>query len=231
MDIGADHRRIAAVLGALDAEVLDANACLLGGDTAIVLRYGGYRESIDIHFLVCKGEGYRRLRQMLTGPDGIRAITRPDHTLSQSREMRTDQYGIRTMLMVDGACIKFEVSLESRISLGAPGPEDRVCGLATLAPLDMVASKLLANSDRWRDDASMSCDLIDLAMLAPPKALLSEAMVKAQGAYGEGVAADLASAVADLRARPHRLDQCMQAMSIATVSKTALWSRIEALVR
>lgn len=168
---------------------------------------------------------------MLTGPDGIRAITRPGHPLSQSREMRTDQYGIRTMLTTAGACINFEVSLESRIGLGAPGPEDRICGLATPTPLDMVAGKLLANSDHWRDDASMSCDLIDLAMMAPPKALLNEAMVKAQGAYGEGVAADLASAVADLRARPHRLDQCMQAMSIATVSKTALWSRIEALVR
>lgn len=55
MDIGADHRSIAAVLEALDAEVLDANVCLLGGDTAIVLRYGRFREPIDIHFVVCKG--------------------------------------------------------------------------------------------------------------------------------------------------------------------------------
>lgn len=230
MDVGTDHRRIAAVLDALNAEVLHANVCLLSGNTAIVLRCGGYRESIDIHFVVCKGEGYRRLRQMLTGPNGIRAITRPDHTLSQAREMRTDQYGIRTMLMVDGVGIKFEVSLESRISLGLPGPDDRVCGVATLTPLDMVASKLLANSDHWRDDAKTSCDLIDLAMMAPPKALLNEAMAKAQGAYGEGVAADLAIAVDDLHARPHRLEQCMQAMSMTTVSKTALWARIEALV-
>ena len=95
----------------------------------------------------------------------------------------------------------------------------------------MATSKLLANSDRWRDDAVMSRDLIDLAMMAPPKALLKQAMAKAQGAYGDSVPADLATAVEDLRARPHRLDQCMQAMAMTTVSKAALWARIRALVR
>jgi hypothetical protein len=94
----------------------------------------------------------------------------------------------------------------------------------------MAASKLLANSDRWRDDAVMSRDLIDLAMMAPSKALLKRAVAKAQGAYGDSVAADLARAVEELRARPHRLDQCMQAMAMTTVSKAALWARIKALV-
>ena len=42
---------------------------------------------------------------------------------------------------------------------------------------------------------------------------------------------DLASAVENLRARPHRLDSCMQAMAMTTVSKVALWARIKALVR
>jgi len=45
------------------------------------------------------------------------------------------------------------------------------------------------------------------------------------------VAADLARAVEDLRARPHRLDQCMKAMAMTTVSKAVLWARIKALVR
>ena len=197
----------------------------------MALRYGEYRESVDIDFLVSKVEGYRHLRQLLTGPDGISAITRAGHTIKQSRDVRADQYGIRTMLKVDGADIKFEIVLEGRIELDAPGPDDRQCGVATLTPLDMATSKLLANSDRWRDDAVMSRDLIDLAMMVPPKALMRRAMAKAQGAYGESVATDLASAVEDLRARPHRLDQCMQAMAMTTVSKAALWARIKALVR
>ena len=225
------HRRIAAVLEALDADLLTANDCLFGGGTAMALRYGEYRESVDIDFLVSRVEGYRQLRQRLTGPDGMRAITRPGHALSQTREVRADQYGIRTMLKVDGADIKFEIVLEGRIDLDAPGPDDRQCGVATLTPLDMATSKLLAKSDRWRDDAVMSRDLIDLAMMAPAKALTKQAVAKAQGAYGESVAADLTSAVEDLRARPHRLDQCMQAMAMTTVSKAALWARIKALVR
>lgn len=224
------HSRIAAVLEALDADVLAANDCLFGGGTAMALRYGEYRESVDIDFLVSKVEGYRHLRQRLTGPDGMRAIARPGHTLSQTREVRADQYGLRTMLQVDGVDIKFEIVLEGRIDLEAPGPNDRQCGVATLTPLDMATSKLLANSDRWRDDAVMSRDLIDLAMMAPPRALMRQAMAKAQGAYGESVVADLASAVEDLRARPHRLDQCMQAMAMTTVSKAVLWARIKALI-
>lgn len=225
------HRRIATVLEALDADVLAANDCLFGGGTAMALRYGEYRESVDIDFLVSKVEGYRQVRQRLTGPDGMRAIARTGHALNQTRAVRADQYGIRTMLQADGADIKFEIVLEGRIDLEAPGPDDRQCGVATLTPLDMATSKLLANSDRWRDDAVMSRDLIDLAMMVPSKALLKRAMAKAQGAYGDSVAADLASAVEDLRARPHRLDQCMPAMAMTTVSKATLWARIKALVR
>lgn len=46
------HQRIAHVLGALNGPLLRANNCLFGGGTAIALRYGEYRESVDIDFLV-----------------------------------------------------------------------------------------------------------------------------------------------------------------------------------
>ena len=224
------HRRIATVLQALDADALLANACLFGGGTAMALRFGAYPESVDIDFLVSRVDGYRQLRQHLMGPEGLRAITRPGQVLIPLREIRADQYGMRTLLQVDGADIKLEIVLEGRIELEAPGLDDRLCGVATLTPLDMVTSKLLANSDRWRDDAVLCRDLIDLAMMAPPKKLLQRAMAKAQVAYGDNVAADLAKAIENLRERPHRLDICMKAMAMTTVSKAALWSRIRALV-
>ena len=148
---------------------------------------------------------------------------------SQTREVRADQYGIRTMLRVADVEIKFEIVLEARITLDAPGAGDLLCGVATLTPLDAAASKLLANSDRWRDDAVLSRDLIDLAMMAPPKALLRQAIAKAQGAYGASIEADLRKAIQDLRERPHRLDHCMQAMRMTTVPKALLWKRIKAL--
>ena len=173
------HRRIAAILHALDADLLAANGCLFGGGTAMALRYGEYRESVDIDFLVSDPAGYRALRERLTGPGGVQAIARPGALLEAARAVRADQYGIRTLLRSDGIDIKFEIVSEGRIALQVPGAADRICGIATLTPLDMAATKLLANSDRWRDDAAMSRDLIDLAMMQPDDAMFRHALAKA----------------------------------------------------
>ncbi|MGA0611512.1 nucleotidyl transferase AbiEii/AbiGii toxin family protein [Caldimonas sp. KR1-144] len=227
----AHHQRIAAVLEALDGDLLAADGCWFGGGTAIVLRYGEYRESVDIDFVVSDRDGYRRLRQALTGAEGLRSIARPGAALQAVREIRADQYGIRTLLRSGGVDIKFEIVLEARIELAVPRVSDRLCGVAMLTPLDLAATKLLANADRWRDDAAHSRDLIDLAMMAPSKTLLRQAVAKAALAYGASVEADLRKAIEDLRARPHRLDVCMQALRMDTMAKAQLWSRIRALGR
>jgi hypothetical protein len=223
------HRRIAAVLGALNAEVLAAHACWFGGGTAMALRYGEYRESVDIDFLVSDLAGYRALRQLLTGPAGLGAITRAGAVLTQARELRADQYGLRTLVREGGMVIKFEIVLEARIAFDLPGPDDAIANVATLTPLDLAAGKLLALADRWRDDTVFSRDLIDLAMMRPSKALLHAAIAKAAEAYGDSIEASLAKAVQDLRDRPHRLDACMGAMQMTTLSKAQLWARIKAL--
>lgn len=223
------HRRIAAILGALDADLLAASACWFGGGTAMALRYGEYRESVDVDFLVSDTNGYRALRERLTGPAGVRSIARPGALLEAAREVRADQYGIRTLLRTDAIGIKFEIVSEGRIALETPGAGDTICGVATLTPLDMAASKLLANSDRWGDDAVMSRDLIDLAMMGPGAALFRAALAKAGTAYGKSVAADLDKAIEALRARPQRLDRCMEALQMTTVPKALLWKRIKAL--
>lgn len=223
------HQRIAALLRALDADLLAANACWFGGGTAMALRHGEYRESVDIDFLVSETKGYRALRERLTGPTGVQAIARSGALLEASREVRADQYGIRTLLRTGGVDIKLEIVSEGRIALQVPGAADHVCGVASLTPLDMAASKLLANSDRWADDAVMSRDLIDLAMMRPHAALFRQALAKAETAYGKSVAADLDKAIEALRARPHRLDRCMEALQITTLPKALLWKRIKAL--
>ena len=69
------HQRIAHVLHALDGAALRQYGCLFGGGTCIALCHGEYRESIDIDFLVSNPAGYRELRQRLTGPHGLAAIT------------------------------------------------------------------------------------------------------------------------------------------------------------
>lgn len=223
------HRRIASVLQALDAEKLTGYECLFGGGTAIALAYGEYRESVDIDFVVSNLAMYRQLRQLLTGPDGINGLVRPGMALEQTRELRADQYGLRTMVKVDGVQIKLEIILEGRITLAAPLQSDKICGVATLTALDKATCKLLANSDRWRDDAVMSRDLIDLAMMQPKPALLVAAIAKAKTAYGESITADLAKAISYLQEHPHRLDTCMQTMHMTGVAKAVLWKRIRAL--
>jgi len=130
----AHHRRIAALLYALDADLLAANACWFGGGTAMAMRYGEYRESVDIDFLVSEIQGYRALRERLTGPGGVQAIARPGALLEAARDVRADQYGVRTLLRSEGIDIKFEIVSEGRIALQVPAAADRVRGIATLTP-------------------------------------------------------------------------------------------------
>ena len=75
------HRRIATILQALDADALLANACLFGGGTAMALRFGEYRESVDIGFLVRRqgrlsAGGARAAGGAVSGV-GVNTIERP----------------------------------------------------------------------------------------------------------------------------------------------------------
>ena len=223
------HQRIAQVLGLLNGALLKEHCCLFGGGTAITLRFGEYRESVDIDFLLSDLTHYRSLRQLLTGTDGINAILLPGQPpFAQLRDIRADQYGIRTMLSVAEQLIKFEIVLEGRIKLDAPTAKDVVCGIPTLTVLDMTASKLLANSDRWADDGVFSRDLIDLAMLQPGLPLLRQAIAKAEVAYGHAIRIDLEKAIQQLQQRQGWLERCMQAMAMR-LPKALIWQRLRNL--
>ena len=223
------HQRIAHVLAALDADALRQHACLFGGGTCIALRYGEYRESVDIDFLVSDAQGYRDVRERVTGPTGINALVRPGAPpLVMLREVRADQYGVRTVVQMDGQAIKFEIVREARIVLEAPADGDVVCGVSTLTPLDLAASKLLANADRQADDGVFSRDVIDLAMMDLRLPLLRQALAKAEMAYGPAVSRDLGTAIDRLQQRHGWLERCMQAMAM-TLPKAVLWQRIRTL--
>ena len=226
-----NHRLIARVLSALNADLLREANCLFGGGTAMALRFGEYRESIDMDFLVSNLESYRQLRQKLTGDEGFAGLLRPDgERFRLAREIRADQYGIRTALLLDESLIKFEIVLEARIQIEAATGKDKVCGISTLTLLDMATSKLLANADRWSDDGVFSRDVIDLAMMSPTLPLLRKAVQKAQGAYGPAVSRDLERAIDRLQHRQDWLEHCMQVIGMA-LPKAVLWSKIRALRR
>jgi hypothetical protein len=221
------HQRIAHLLHALDGTVLRSHTCLFGGGTAIALKFGEYRESVDMDFMVSEITHYRTLRQMLTGTDGVQPLFQKALSpVKQLREVRADQYGIRTLLTVDEQPIKFEIILEARIKLMPCKIEDDVCGVPSLSMLDMATCKLLANSDRWNDDSVFSRDVIDLAMMKPSHQLLKEAIEKAQGAYGDAIQNDLKKAITRLKTRESWLDRCMTAMSM-TAPKALIWQNLK----
>ena len=224
------HNSIALILQSLNTELLNTNACLFGGGTAIVLAREEYRESTDIDFLVSDRKGYQNLRSLLK-EKGIIGISRPGVHLSSLSDIRADQYGIRTMLQVGSAEIKFEIVFEARISLISPNSENQICGVATLTEIDMAATKLLANSDRWPDDSVHSRDLIDLAMLNLDQNRLQQSLYKAKKAYGESVERDLNKAIDSLAQRKGRLEVCMDSLKMNEVPKAQLWQKIRNLVK
>lgn len=147
------HQRIQRILESLNPDLLLRNQCLLGGGTAIALTHGEYRLSMDVDLIVSSKGGYRELRGLVNS-QGIEALMK--RPLPLRREARIDQYGIRCAFDIDSAAIKFEIVFEARVELQDPLPEDRVNGVWALTMRDKVATKLMANSDRWADDSVWS---------------------------------------------------------------------------
>ncbi|MFN4866648.1 MAG: nucleotidyl transferase AbiEii/AbiGii toxin family protein [Cyanobium sp.] len=220
------HRRIASLLKQLNGELLLRHHCLFGGGTAIALRHGEFRQSVDVDLLVSNRQGYRELRQLIRRHDSLGPLWKDSrHPPEESREPLTDQYGLRAGVVVAGVAIKLEIALEGRISLEPPGPQDAVCGIASLTLNDLACSKLLANSDRWNDDGVFNRDLIDLAHLPLNPALWQRALVKAEEAYGDAIRIDLSKALERLQGREGWLERCRQALAIEA-PRAALLQRL-----
>lgn len=203
------HQRIAKALRCFDPEVLQRTGLFFGGGTAIVLALGEYRLSNDIDFLCASEEGYRFLRNAVNERD-LGVLTKSPFKLL--REVRTDRYGIRTAIEVDGVAIRLEFVSEGRIEL--QGELDEQLGVPVLSRTDMFAEKLLANADRGLDRAIMCRDLIDLAMMIthwgeiPPAAL-----DKARKAYGKQIDTRLVQ-VSNMLSDPSVLSACLKSMAM-----------------
>ena len=175
-----EHEIIGELLAGMDAPFLAECQCYFGGGTAIVLKNNEYRRSLDVDFLCADMEGYRKLRVAFFD-HGVAAVL-PDGA-KELRQVRTDQYGIRTFVEYQGQAIKFEIIRESRIPLS--GNLDPDLGVPTLAIESMFAEKLLANADRCQDSSVAYRDAIDLGFLVLQKGEIPHAAVQtAEAAYG-----------------------------------------------
>lgn len=221
----AHHQHIAKILRSLDAPMLLDAGCLFGGGTAISLSHGEYRESVDIDFVCSSAAGYRAIRERLDVLDPSWLFR---HAVQVVREPRVDQYGIRLAAAVDGAPVKIEIIFEGRVPLADPLPQDRIEGVWVMAEEDLVATKLMANADRYADDQVMSRDIIDLAMMTSDGDLSPEGVHKARSAYGQSIDKALHRAKDLLRNREGRLARCMTAMKME-MPHDELRDRIERL--
>ncbi|MCE2746991.1 MAG: nucleotidyl transferase AbiEii/AbiGii toxin family protein [Burkholderiales bacterium] len=216
----------------MNAELLKKHHCYFGGGTAIALRFGEYRESVDIYLMVSDVQSYRALRTLVKEHGSVLTLFKENTTLiSQLREVRADQYGIRTALGLGTHTIKFEIVLEARIEFEPPTSDDEVCGVATLGIVDLAASKLLANSDRWADEGVFNRDLIDLAIMKPTEDIFAKAYAKAETAYGTAIRKDLEKAIGKLLDKPDWLEKCLRAMNMNETPPATIVTALLALGR
>lgn len=216
------HQRIAKFLASLNADFLARSGCYFGGGTAIVMSLNEYRESVDVDFLCSSMEGYRAIRNTITNGSLGEMLTQ---AVELARDVRTDRYGIRTFVRVDGTPIKFEIVCEGRIDI--TGTVDPVFGVPTLSREDMYAEKLLANADRCGDMSAASRDAIDLAMLIEHWGVVPEkAWTKARRAYGQSIDNAYIKAI-DLVSDHAYLASCLKKMQM----DVALVDRIPELLR
>lgn len=214
-----EHQIIAKALRLMDRDFLLANGCWFGGGTAIVMTLGEYRRSLDVDFLCSETEGYRILRSLAV-EEGVRGFfAAPVEAL---REVRVDQYGLRTFITLDDQTIRFEIVRESRITL--EGVLDQALGVPILVPRDMMAEKLLANADRCQDRAVAYRDAIDLGMLISHHGEIPrETVAKVEAAYGADIAHKAAWVINKLHdgaERQHAIDalQMQQEDAVRAIS-------------
>lgn len=218
-------QRARQLLSKLDAGLFREAACFFGGGTAISLRCGGFRLSRDVDFLCASRDGYRLLRQRVfdRGAAGLFVSE-----VNVVRELRADRYGIRMAVAIDGEPVKLELVSEGRIDL--QGHDDDDLPLARLSDTDLVAEKLLANADRFLDDASMNRDAIDLILLEHALGELPPvAWEKARGAYGASVDVAWTRALSGMKAHPEKLTRFFDAMSLLPEARTLIQSRLATL--
>lgn len=217
-----EHLRVLSLLSAMDAPFLREAECWFAGGTAVSLRCGEYRLSYDIDFLCATREGYRALRERLFH-EGLRGFFTRD--VEVVRDARADRYGIRAVLRVDGAPLKLEMVSEGRISLS--GVADPALPVARLSDEDLVAEKLLANSDRFLDDSALGRDALDLLLLDHELGELpAHAWEKARAAYGDSVDRAFERALQRLRDRPELVQRAIQMLDVRPSAREIIEARL-----
>ena len=206
------HQKIHLILDSLNASIFHEVGAYFGGGTLVTLLFNEYRWSKDIDFICPVGPGYRRLRELL-GQSGNNQSTffRKTDSIEFPRHLAADQYGVRFLVVADGAPIKFEIVAENRIQLERHDEFDWT-SLPCLSEVDRFAEKLLANADRWNDESIESRDLIDLAVMRANGNIPKQSIEKSESAYP--VIDPLEKALRKFRLSERYRNKCFDALQI-----------------
>lgn len=221
-----EHQKMLDILSRLDMDFLRQAECWFAGGTAISFRCHEFRLSRDIDFLCSSREGYRSLRERVYRT-GIRGLFRQEVAIR--REVRADRYGIRVVLDVEGAPLKLEIVSEGRIDLR--GLDDTSLPVARLSDQDLVAEKLMANEDRFLDEASLARDIIDLIMLEHELGMLPvAAWDKARTAYGDSIEHAYVRALRQLQDKPQLRLRALDALSVTAEARAVIEAKVGQMI-
>lgn len=205
------HRQVLAILSRLDAALLERARCYFAGGTRIVLELGEYRESRDIDFLCSDRDGYRTLRETAAAQSLGAMVT---GKLELARDVRADQYGIRTIVSMNGVGLKFEIVREARIDIAG----EKISGIPIrcLTRRHCFAEKFLANADRGLDESTLSRDAVDLAHMIEgwSRQDADAGLALARAAYGDAISRSLESVIAKLRGDRAYRKRCIEGLEI-----------------
>jgi hypothetical protein len=204
------HNNILTILQCLNCNVLENGSAYFGGGTILALDFDEYRLSKDIDFIASVStEGYKYLRTLVFD-NGHEALF-SDLSKIQIGRSTTDQYGIRINVVVNDTPIKTEIIAETRFQLDSPRYPSW-SSVPCLSLNDCFTSKLLANSDRYIDNAVESRDLIDLAVLRLESPIPQSAIDKAEKAYE--VIRPLKRAIELFQEKPEHRQKCFQGLQV-----------------
>lgn len=222
----AAHNEVLEVLGKLDAAFLRDSRCYFGGGTRIVLELGEYRVSKDIDFLCADVAGYRAVRETIS-EDSLGAIAKPG--LALARDVRSDQYGVRTAIQCATHPLKFEIVREGRIAL--EGATVTRLPVSCLTHAHCFAEKFLANTDRGIDASTLARDAVDLAFMIEGWGAAGAAAgaEMARVAYGPAVERELNRVVTRLRGERTFRARVVEGLGIEDTATMS--SGLEALAR
>lgn len=208
------HRQVHTLLSCLNATFLTETRCYFGGGTRIVVELGEYRESRDVDLLCSDRDGYRRLRETVS-ETSLGAVAASG--VSLSRQIRADQYGIRTFIDIGGAKLKFEIVREARIDI--EGQNVQGIPVTCLSRRHCFAEKFLANADRGMDASTLSRDIIDLAYMVNywPQEDAEAGLALATTAYGDAILRSLGTVTKKLRGDKTYRKRCINNLAVSDV--------------